>query len=433
MRTGILGSLLTLLTAVGWTPAQSTPGESLPNPSRSAPGASAATVPAVSPGAEMPLPAMDTLGAPGSLVPGGDASSCAIPGRFWGGVEYLMWWTRDDHAPPLLTTGPLPLPVGVLGNSTTSILLGGGHLDQETFSGARFTAGMWLGACNSIGVEGSYFFLGEKTLQGAISSASVPILARPFFNLNTGVQSSAAVAIPGTSTGQFGFSHPSRFQGFELNGIANTFCCGNCRIDLIGGFRYLDLTESLNLSQSEQLSPNLPDPALAGNRTLIAGNFATQNHFYGGQVGLGVNWIFGPLLIDLRGKVALGGSRQQIAIDGSRQVTTATGFLDIDRSQFALPSNIGTHERDQFTVVPEVGVNVGYQLTHHIGLFAGYTFLSYYRVVRPGEQIDLVTDVTQIPNPANPTPPANLGRPAVLFNQSAYWAQGLNFGLEIVW
>ena len=53
-------------------------------------------------------------------------------------------------------------------------------------------------------------------------------------------------------------------------------------------------------------------------------------------------------------------------------------------------------------------------------------------MVRPGEQIDRVLDETQIPNfdPPGTIAPAGQNRPAVLFRQSDFWAQGMNLGLE---
>ena len=39
---------------------------------------------------------------------------CGPPGRFWVSAEYLLWWTKSDHAPPLVTVGP-PESFGILG------------------------------------------------------------------------------------------------------------------------------------------------------------------------------------------------------------------------------------------------------------------------------------------------------------------------------
>ena len=83
-------------------------------------------------------------------------------------------------------------------------------------------------------------------------------------------------------------------------------------------------------------------------------------------------------------------------------------------------------------MVPETELNVGYQLTPHARAFVGYDLLYWSTVVRPGDQIDPVLDVTQIPNFAllHGQTPTNQGRPLVPFKESGFWAQGMNIGIE---
>jgi hypothetical protein len=62
----------------------------------------------------------------------------------------------------------------------------------------------------------------------------------------------------------------------------------------------------------------------------------------------------------------------------------------------------------------------------------GYNFLYVSSVIRPGDQVDRVLDITQIPNfPVPGVQPTALGRPTVLFKETDFWAQGINLGLEI--
>jgi len=95
------------------------------------------------------------------------------------------------------------------------------------------------------------------------------------------------------------------------------------------------------------------------------------------------------------------------------------------------------------SVVPELGINIGYQITDHLRAYVGYNVIYWSDVVRPGDQIDRVINTTQLPNPTlvvngvivppQPnTPLLNpaLRRPAFSFNGSDFWAQGVNFGLE---
>ena len=55
--------------------------------------------------------------------------------------------------------------------------------------------------------------------------------------------------------------------------------------------------------------------------------------------------------------------------------STPTGMQSFGQGFLAGPINIGHHTRNVFSVVPEIGFNVGYQVTEHVRLFAGCNFL----------------------------------------------------------
>jgi hypothetical protein len=78
--------------------------------------------------------------------------------------------------------------------------------------------------------------------------------------------------------------------------------------------------------------------------------------------------------------------------------------------------------------VYETGVNIGWQLTEHWQIFAGYTFFGWQNPIRAGDQVDLVVNSTQITGllvgPARPTIP---------FKEDFFWAQGVNVGLAFRW
>src|SRR5262249_6596375 len=96
----------------------------------------------------------------------------------------------------------------------------------------------------------------------------------------------------------------------------------------------------------------------------------------------------------------------------------------------ALPTNIGDHSHDEFSVVPEFRINLGYQVTEHLRAFVGYTFLYWTQVVRPGEQINLNVNSTQIATSLLFGPLAGPAQPSFSFRHSDFWAQGLNLGVE---
>ena len=97
----------------------------------------------------------------------------------------------------------------------------------------------------------------------------------------------------------------------------------------------------------------------------------------------------------------------------------------------ALPTNSGHFTHDPFAVVPEVGLNVGYQVTNRLRLFMGYSFLYWSNVVRPGDVIDRTVNLTQIPSNLGPGTLVGPARPAVVLKDTDFWAQGLNFGVAV--
>jgi hypothetical protein len=239
-------------------------------------------------------------------------------------------------------------------------------------------------------------------------------------------------SFPGVATGNLGINEESHLWGAEINGRCRL--CSGCdyRLDLFGGFRYLDLEEWLALAENGLNAVNAPPP-FPGDRFLVQDFFLTRNQFYGGQLGLIAEYDRGPFSVEARGQVALGDTHQNILIDGDQVFTDPNGTTHVFRGGLlALSSNIGRFTRDRFSVVPELNLNVGYQLTDHIRAFVGYDFLYWNNVVRPGGQIDRNIDITLIPNfPVPGAVPTGQNRPSAPQSGSDFWAQGMTVGLEI--
>jgi hypothetical protein len=66
-------------------------------------------------------------------------------------------------------------------------------------------------------------------------------------------------------------------------------------------------------------------------------------------------------------------------------------------------------------------------------VYAGYNFLYWNNVIRPGDQIDRTVDVTFVPNPPAGVPASGQNRPQPLFRQSDLWVNGIQFGAELRW
>jgi len=373
-----------------------------------------------------------------------DGADPAVPGnfgvvgpqrqRFYVSGEYLLWFLKGDNIPPLASTSA-PGDFGILGAPSTTVLFGGNTINSGLFSGARFMGGIWLDDCATKAIEFGGFFLGPQSTNFSVNSFTNPVIGRPFFDVNHNQESAQLTAIPGLGTGTLTVHAPTSLWGLESN-FRCLLCCGcNYRITALAGFRNLNLDENISITENIQGEPTAPAPF---TNALITVNdrFATQNHFYGGQVGADARWYFGRWSIDGRAKLALGDTVQQLTINGGQQIVSPTGTVqNFTGGLLALPSNIGQFHNNAFSVVPEVGVNVGYQFAPYLRGFVGYNFLYWSNVIRPGTSIDRGLDVTQIPNfTVNPGTPSVTGsHPAATFHETGFWAQGVTFGLEFTY
>jgi hypothetical protein len=337
-------------------------------------------------------------------------------------TEYLLWWIKSTKPPPLITSGGAndQFP-GALGQPGTTVLFGGQSLQHDPFSGLRFTLGLWCDECHNFGIEGSFFTLFQQSSRFSATSGGSPVLARPFFNAGTGNEDSELIAFPNLLAGTGAVSLTTRLLGAEAN-LRTNLCKGCCyRVDLLTGFRFLGLDESLNINESIQTLQ------IAGGAFRVWDGFSTSNRFYGGQVGLDTEFRRGHWFLDLKGKVALGSNNQVVNIHGNTVTTDPrTGTSSLAGGLLALSSNSGRFTREMFAVAPEGTISVGYQICENVRAYVGYNFLYISDVARPANQIDRAVNTSFLP-PATPSFPV---RPAFVFKGTDFWAQGVNFGLE---
>jgi hypothetical protein len=335
-----------------------------------------------------------------------------------------------------VTTGsPLDSVPGALGQDGTAVLFGNGPLSFGTFSGVRLEGGFQLGwGCI---VEGSYFGLERRTVGASFNSDDNgnPVLARPFFDNQAGAPAAYLVSLPGTLTGGVAISAHTRLQGYELNVGAGMYSGSSVSIDLLTGFRALELNEDLLIRDNvTALVPGqltfLGGPADPPNSLTGLDRFHNYNHFFGGQVGGRVRWHSNSLELGITGKVALG-STQQLAILDSSTTLNTPGSTPTSNPGGVLvqPTNTGRFFHSTFGVVPEFGLDLGYWLTPQIRVGLGYQFLYWNRVARPGNEIDTTVNAAQVPR--DPRFGNGLGdaRPAFQFHPSSFWAQGLTWGV----
>lgn len=347
---------------------------------------------------------------------------CDYTSRFWFEADYLYWQVQNSpEVIPLVIEQPIP-------DGPFDIVLGGKKLKNDWHSGGRFAVGYWFDDCKELGAEISYFFLGSTSKHSHVASDEngVPRLRVPFFNVVTGLPDSVALATPGVFRGRADLKNSNSMQNAELNLVLSmpAYECSNFRF--LAGFRYWNFDEKLTFSTE---SPFIPVDTVYNNRD----KFRTQNNFYGGQVGASFNQRYCSFCFNITGKVALGAMCQKSIINGRFVTNEFTGELQaFQGGYFALPTNIGSHKKTRFSVIPEVDLNIGYQVTDCFCVHVGYTFLYATNVLRAPKQMSSDVNPTQSANLEFNPNPVLVGEPVPTgsLKSSSLWAQGVNVGLD---
>jgi hypothetical protein len=424
-------------------PLATTPGYILPPPLTSNPGCGPMTVSPAAPGIAALGLEDPYLGGSNALFPRAGRMRSAIfgapmAGRFSLGAEYLLWFAKAQVAPTLFTTSS-PQFNGILGQGDTRSLFGDQSIGSTHQNGGRFSAS-YLFANQNWGVDGNVWFLGNSNGSYFLGSDTDALIGRPFTSANTGQQFSQLTAFPGLASGSARIDFDTNIWGAEVN-LKRALACTPCsRLDLLVGYKNLNLSETLSITENFQRSAN--SPTSIGVPSAVAGTvrdtFRTENHFDGVNMGLRGELRRGRWYLDGKASVALGQVYQQVSIEGSQTILHDTGAVTrTNGGLLALPgANIGQYTQAKFGVLPEAGLTVGVYLTPHLKVGVGYNFMYLNSVVRPSGQIDNTIDVTRIPNfPLNPAPAANpLVRPSALpLRDTDFFVQGLTFQLQWTW
>jgi hypothetical protein len=324
---------------------------------------------------------------------------------------------------------------GALDQPGTQVTFGG-PINYGTFSGLRLLLGYQF--CSGVGIEAGYFFLEQKGVlfNQASDAGGNPMFGRPFFDTFNNLENNLNTAFPGAFAGSSTIASYTRLQGYEVNLTSEVSNNCNRRVVLLAGFRALDLDESLIFTDTI-LPPGTGNITFAGSKINPTStvtdfdSFRAVNHFYGAQIGARMEWLFDRFTVGVVGKVALGVTQQQVAIDGASSVTTpGVGTSTLPGGLLAQTSNIGHYFRNEFGVIPEVQLNLGWRITDHLTFNFGYTFLYWNAVARPGAQIDRNVNGSLVPTHQSFGQGNTQGPPFFNFHNSDFWAQGLTFGIE---
>jgi hypothetical protein len=340
----------------------------------------------------------------------------------WGSVEYLMWWAKGTHMPPLVTTSDPGTPLfqaGILGLSTTSVLFGNELGGNEMQNGGRVTFGLWLDPQHDVAMGGRFFGLGGDTTRFSQASTGDPILAIPFFSPLTGPAASL-IAYPGAFTGNVNVELSTHnIMGADAFVEIMMHRDFRRRVDFVGGYEFFRLDDLLQMnSESTNVIPGDP---LNGQVVGLNDRFLTRNQFHGGAVGLRGRMANGCWSLNVLGQVALGNMHQTATINGTTVITQGGVSNTFAGGLLAAPTNSGEFEQDSFCAIPQINGNLHYHVTPHLSFHIGYNIMWLTSVALSAEQVDTTV---------NPFLPLGPERPRFVFQEREYWLQGMNWGMN---
>lgn len=359
----------------------------------------------------------------------------------FGSLEYVgMFFRPIKYSAPLVTTGSvLDAAPGALGQPGTSVLFGNNDTDFGLMSGLRAQIGMFLDADNHYSIEAGGFVIFQNT-QGFNVAGDVngrPSISRPLFNIATGAEGAFINSLQGMVTGTLNIDLRSELGGFEINARRHWYVNERMHIDGLLGFRYMRLAERMQIVENLQtIAPQFVTfrqiPIGVGATLIDDDLFETTNQFFGPQIGGRLSWEQNWFTLTGFAKLALGGTRQNTNIAGSTTVLSQTGAVAASAQGgiLALPTNIGSHSRTVFGILPEFGLNLGVELTQSVRLNFGYSFMLWNHVVRPGSQFDRVINPALAPSTPPPIPVGGPQAPIYQFNDELFWAHAFNIGIE---
>ncbi len=256
------------------------------------------------------------------------------------------------------------------------------------------------------------------------------MLGIPFINELTGQVDSVLVSGPG-NPGSIVASAKNQTWYADLNMVGNVLRTQYMTINIVGGFRHFNLAEALYVQGNGTVGTagvtfqGFPVPV--GTNIAIEDRFNTTNHFYGGQIGFQYQYRWRSLTFDYGNQLAMGVMRRTVELGGFSQ----QDGVRIPGGVLVSTTNIGSRTDNDFGVVPQLNLKVGWQASQAVRLFFGFDFLYASSVVRPGDQIDNVVNPTLVPFRPEFGTAAGTARPTQVFHTTDFWVTGVSFGLNL--
>ncbi len=355
-----------------------------------------------------------------------DVSPQVNPWTFWVRADFAVGFINGKALPALVTTSPLSTPAasaGVPGLSTTQTLIGGTSIPDVARSVGKLDFGLWIDQGHKYSVAAGFFVTENKGNSFSASSDGTTFLARPFFDATTNqTPNSFLIGNPTTnppSSGSVNIQTESKtFWGSYVDLRETVLAESWGSLESLIGYRYLHYADSIVMTQIQ-----VPTPTITA---LAVDSFLAKNDFNGLEFGFLTELVGGgKWSLEILTKMSVGNITREVTINGFTQVT-GPGGATFPGGVYALSSNIGNHFTSDWVVSPEIGLNLGYQVTPNVRVRLGYSFLFLQDIARAADQIDFVINPNLIPPSLGGTPL----RPGFTFNKSELWMQSINLGVE---
>ena len=341
-------------------------------------------------------------------------------------TELMLMWRNGDRLPPLVTTGPSndSATAGRLGEPGTEVLFGEERTLIDLRAGGRFTLGAWLDDRECQALVGRYWFAGQESTHFQTDDSETPVIARPFFNLNSSppAEDTLLIAFPGArENSRISVNGTSDVFGADIS--VHQFLYGKYggTIDLVYGYQYMRLDEDLSIF-STLTNSDTSGPTPVGTIIDVNDSFEAISEFHGAQIGFASHyrerrWSFNSLI-----KFGFGSLNRIAKRSGTTSTTVGVDTAVTNEGLLVNDNNSGRTSDRTFGWIPELDVTLGYRITPKLDATFGYNLIAMTDAVRVSGTMDPGLAVNSISNsPLAPSPS---------MRYSTFYIQGIHFGLQ---
>jgi hypothetical protein len=343
------------------------------------------------------------------------------PETLFGSIDLLLMFRKGDGVPPLASNAALNV-------NGVQVFAGGETILKDMTAGGRLVIGAWLDRYKDRSFVARGWFAGEESYGYSANQNTQPVLGRPFLNVTDGqvpADDIRIIASPGRAGGELNINADNNVYGADFSIRQLWYKRFGGTVDLLYGYQYMRMDDSMRIG-SRATSLN-DDFAPVGAVIAVSDEFAAENEFHGGQLGIASHYREGAWSFSSLAKLGFGSIRR-------RSVLTGSTFTSIDGNNATDPNgllvrstNSGTRNDDTFGWVPELDLTLGWQRYPSFDLTFGYHVIAMTDALQVSGMIDpnLATNLA--------SPPTGAQRPSPTFRHGTFYVQGIHFGLAYVY